>query len=122
MAKTIADAILDLALNGVANRTTRICVCTAQPTSYANAITDFNLATKTVSNANFTVAAGAQRKVTVDQQSAVPITANGNATYIAWADSANSALVAVTTCTTQALVANGTVDIPTHKFEIGSPT
>ena len=122
MPKTIADAVLDAALNDCKNRTTRLNVCSSQPTTYAEANATYNLAIKTVSSANLTVAAGTQRKVTMDAQTSVPITANGTAGYIAWTDSANSALVFVTTCTSQALVANGTVDVPAHKYEIASPT
>lgn len=122
MAKMIADTVLDQALAKIATCTHQT-VCSAQPANFAG-IAAVTLAAKTVvagdGNGDWTIAAGAQRKVTTTSHSGVSITASGTATHIAYDD--GTTLLAVTTCTSQALTSGGTVTIPAHKFEFASPT
>lgn len=60
------------------------------------------------------------RKITMAAKSGVTIDVTGTATHIALEDATNVDLV--TTCTSQALTAAGTVNFPTWKHEIGDPT
>lgn len=118
MAKAIADVVLDQALNKIGTSTRQV-VCSGQPANFAG-IAALNLAQKTLVGGDWTVAAGAQRKTTVAAATAIAITASGTATHISYDD--GTTLLAVTTCTSQALTSGGTVTIPTHKFEFASPT
>lgn len=122
MAKAISDAVLDAALAKIATATHQV-VCSSQPANYAG-IAAVTLASKTVTagdgNGDWTIAAGTQRKVTTTSHSSVSITASGTATHIAYDD--GTTLLAVTTCTSQALTSGGTVTIPAHKFEFSSPS
>lgn len=120
MGKSIADAVLDAASDKIATAT-RQMVCSGEPANFAG-IAAVALADKTISSSDFTKANGdtSGRKVTVAQQSNVPIDSSGTATHISYDD--GSLLLAVTTCTSQALTAGGTVTIPAHKFEFADPT
>lgn len=54
MPKFTNDDVLDASPNAIKNNATRICVCSAQPTTYAEAITTYKLAIKTITSADFT--------------------------------------------------------------------
>lgn len=123
MAKTVLDTVLDQALTYIKTNGTRLCVCSAQPTTYTEAITTFKLAIKTIASTDYTgPAAGSQRQLTVNQQSGITVDSSGTALYIAVADSGNSALLLVTTCTSQALTVGNTVTVPAWVYSIQSPT
>lgn len=122
MAKSVHNDVLDGALNIIKNNATLEIVCSAEPTTRAEAVTTYALADVAVTGTDFTAADGDTngRKLTVAAKSAVTIDASGNATHIAVVD--GSRLLYVTTCTAQQLTAAGTVDIPTWKIEIADPT
>lgn len=117
MAKFVADAVMDAALDKVIT-CTRETVTSSQPANYAG-IAAVTLAQKTgLTSGSYTKADGTTsgRKVTVAAASAVSITASGTATHVCLDD--GTTLLAVTTCTSQALVSGGTVDIPAFAYEI----
>ena len=126
MAKSVHNDVLDGALNIVKNNATRMTVCSDEPTTYAEGNATYALAAVTVASGDFTNADGdtSGRKCTVAAKSGVLIDASGTATHIALLDVTNSKLLYVTTCTSQALTANGsnTVDFPSWKFEIADPS
>lgn len=121
MAKSLSTAVLDGLLDKIATGTI-MTVCSAQPATRAEAVTTYALADVTLAGGDFTKAAGdtSGRKVTVAQKAAVPIDTSGTATHVAISDGTN--LLAVTTCTSQALVAGNTVTIPAWKTEVANPT
>ena len=124
MAKSVNNDVLDAALNLVKNNGTRLAICSAEPTTYTEAMTTYALAVATISSANFTGPVDGDtsgRKLTVNGQSGVSITANGNATHIAVCDQATSRLLYVTTCTTQTLTSGNTVNTPAWDIEIADP-
>jgi hypothetical protein len=126
MAKTVHSDVLDGALNILKNNVTRQVACSAQPTTFAEANATYALADVTLASADFTNANGdtSGRKTTVAAKSGVLIDATGTATHVALLDVTNSKLLYVTTCTSQALTANGsnTVNFPSWKIEIAAPT
>lgn len=126
MAKTVHDDVLDGALNIIKNNCTRQVACSAQPTTYAEGNATYALSDVTMASGDFTAANGdtSGRKVTMAAKSAVLIDTSGTATHIALLDVTNSKLLYVTTCTSQALVANGsnTVNFPAWDIEIADPT
>lgn len=124
MAKALPDAVLDQMLDEIATAT-KLVVCSSQPTTYTEANATYALADVVIDSGDFTKADDTSgRKVTVGAQSAFLIDASGTAAHIALIRTGDTTLLAVTTCTSQALVANGsnTVDTPAFKFSISDPT
>lgn len=125
MAKATPDAVLDKPLDEVATAT-RMIACSAQPTTYAEANSTYALADVTMAGGDFTKANGdvSGRKVTMGAKSSVLIDVSGTATHIALVRVSDSTLLYVTTCTSQALTANGsnTVNFPAWDIEIADPT
>lgn len=117
MAKWQNDAMLDAALNYIKNNVTTMHVCSSQPADRAAAIAA-SLADVAFGSADVTLGNGDTngRKATMAQKSSVPIDASGTATHIALIDGTN--LLYVTTCTSQALTAGGTVTVPAWDVEI----
>jgi hypothetical protein len=124
MAKSVSTAVLDLALNDIKTNGNGMKVCSAQPTTYAEANATYMLAAVAMASGDFTLAAGdvSGRKVTMAAKTGISITNSGTATHVAITNSTGSALLLVTTCTSQAINTGGTVDIPTWKWEINNPT
>lgn len=120
MAKKCDDTVLDGMLNIIDNAT-RMVVTSAEPANFAG-IAAVALADVVLDGSDFTDANGDTngRKVTVGAQSAVPIDASGTATHVCLDD--GSTLLYVTTCTSQALVSGGTVDVPAFDIEVADPT
>ena len=121
MAKVETSAMTDGGLTKM-NTCIHLNVCAGQPTNYANIATR-SLATVTFSSGSFTLAAGdvSGRKATVPQQSSLLINTSGTADHVVVDDGTD---YIVTTCTSQALTANGsnTVTVPAWKKEIAAPT
>lgn len=123
MAKSITDAVMDAML--VAAEGDRVCVCAGEPTTYTEAITTNKLAIATVvPGTDFTKANGdgSGRKNTLAAKNTVAIDATGTGDHVAIANSGDTSLKRVTTCSPQALTSGGTVDIGSHKHEIADPT
>jgi hypothetical protein len=129
MAKWANDLVMDAALDYIAT-CTRLCVCSEQPTTYAEATTTYDggaskykLAIKTITGADFAKADDSSgRKVTIAQQAGMTVDATAPATHIALCIASGSVLVYVTTCTSQSLTAGNTVTAPAWKVNFGDPT
>lgn len=120
MAKFVVDAAMDLLLGKVATGT-RMVVCSGQPANFAGiaavALADVVL-TAGDGNGDYTIGNGDTngRKLTVAQQTAITIDSSGTATHVSLDD--GSTLLLVTTCTSQALTAAGTVTVPAFDLEV----
>ena len=129
MAKTVADAVLDAALNYLKTNGTRMTLCTSQPLTYTHATatassSGYRLADVSISSADYTGPANggtSGRKITVNAQSSISIDATGTATYVALVKVASSALLYVTTCTSQALTSGNQVNTPAWVIELRDP-
>jgi len=121
MAKFASDAVLDALLDKVATGVT-LTVCSAQPTSYAEATSTYKLADVTIDGSDFTKNDGdvSGRKVTVAEQEDVDVDSTGTATHVAICD--GSVLLYVTTCTSQALTSGNTVTVPAWDIEVADPS
>lgn len=107
MAKALVDAILDAPLDAIAVAD-RLFVCSAQPSDYADASATVDLATVTLTagdgNGDYVIANDTSgRKLTIAEQAGITIDHNGSATHVALGVAGTSTLLAVTTCTEQAL-------------------
>lgn len=104
------DYVLD-ALLGKIQEATRLDICTAEPTTYAQATTTYSVGNKTgISIPAPTDRSPNGRKVTVPAVVATSpgtITAGGNAGYWALSDAANSRLLASGPLSTVQAVVNG---------------
>lgn len=123
MAKKLSDACIDGGLDYFGTCTILV-VCSAEPTTYAEMTGTYDLATHVLTGGDFAKANGdsSGRKSTLAAQSGITIDHSGTATHVAFGISIGSVLVGCTTCTDQALVAAGTVDVPAFKLEIADPT
>jgi hypothetical protein len=128
MAKFIHDDVLDALLAAIADNCKRITVCSTQPTTYTEGNSTNKLAdvdtTEGAGNGDFTLANGDTngRKLTIAQQADVPVDTSGTAQHVALLDVDNSKLLAVMTCTSQALTAGNTVTIPAFDIEASDPS
>ena len=124
MAKFAPDVTLD-AIGVKVATATRLVVCSGQPSNFAGiaavALADVAM-TAGVGNGDYTAADGDTngRKLTVAQQSAIPIDSSGTATHVSLDD--GTILLYVTTCTSQALTAGGTVTVPAWDIETADPS
>lgn len=124
MAKAAPDAMIDASLDYVA-LSTKLVVCSSQPTTYTEANATYALADVVIDSGDFTKANGdtSGRKITISAQNGVVIDTSGTALHVALVSTGDSTLRYVTTCTSQALTANGsnTVNVPAFKIEIADP-
>lgn len=123
MGKSVADAVLDAALNYLKNNAAKLCVCSSEPATYGDATSTYKLASTAIDSADFTGPANGDvsgRKIAVDAQNSISVGASGSAQHVAIVTA--SALVYVTTCTLQALTASNTVNVPAWDIEIADPS
>jgi hypothetical protein len=115
--------VLDGTLNVLATAT-RMCICSAQPTTYTEAITTYKLAIHTLTGADFTNADGdtSGRKCTVAQQTGITVDSSGTATYLALCVAGTTTLLAVTSITSQAITATNTLTVNAFKLTLPDPT
>jgi hypothetical protein len=123
MAKTVDDSVLDAAL-AVIKTATQLCLCSAQPTTYAQATATYMLVLKTgLTAGSFTGPVDGDvsgRKVTKNLENAISVTNSGTAIYAALCSA--SVLLYVTTVTSQVITAGNTVNSPAFKVEFSDPT
>jgi hypothetical protein len=123
MAKSVADSVLDAALNSIKNATGLTAIlCSAQPTTRTEAVTTYALADVAVASGDVTVANGdtSGRKATIAAKSAVAVDTTGTGNHLALVSSTE--LLYVTTTASQGVSSGGTVDIGSWKIEIADPT
>lgn len=122
MAKACDNTVFDGMLNILKNNVVTMSVCSAQPTTQAEAATTFKLADVTMTGTDFTIADGdtSGRKITTAQKAGVSVDTTGTGTHIALFDAA--ILRYVTTCTSQVLTALNTVTFPAWDIEVADPT
>jgi hypothetical protein len=123
VAKKCSDAYMD-AMLALIDDADALTICSAEPANVAGiaavALADVAM-TPGAGNGDYTLANGdtSGRKLTVAQQSNMPIDASGTATHVVIDDGTN---LYVTTCTSQALTSGGTVTTPAWDIEVADPT
>lgn len=119
MGKAMNDSGADAALDFWTDAD-KLVVCSAQPTTYAEANATYALADVAVSAGDFTKANGdtSGRKVTWAAKTGILIDVSGTATHAALIKSGDSTLRYVTTITSQALTANGSNTCNTSAIDI----
>ena len=112
----------DALLNNIKNNSTRLCVCSTEPTTYTQAITTYKLAIATIAAANFTgpSTSGGNRRLVSIANSNITVDANGDAQHVALADSVNLKLLYVTTCTLQNVTVGNLVNVPLFNMDVAN--
>jgi hypothetical protein len=130
MAKLVADAVLDAALQYLEDNVDFLSVCEGAPTTYEHAHSNKGTATgKALASSatpTFTgpvddAASPYGRKTTVDEEAAMSVAVSGDADHVALCKTGTTVLLYVTTCTLQTLTAGNTVTAPAWKIQIGDP-
>jgi len=120
MGKFIPDANIDLQLDVMEGDS--VHACSAQPTTYAEAATTYQLASQAVTGANYAKADGdvSGRKNTLTTPAGANIDNDGIANHVAVTN--GTTLKMVTTCAAQSLTSGGTVDIGPFSHETQDPS
>jgi len=127
MARSVGNAMLDAALDYLADNGTRADICATEPTTYAEA-------TSTNSLGNVTLTAGAGngdwsaiangdvsgRKITLAAQTGISIGTTGTADHLAITDG-TSELIYVFAITSQAVSSGGNADTDASDVELEDP-
>lgn len=130
MAKFTNDQVMDAALDNIINNADQMVVCAGQPANYADATTDLGtgsgnaLGETAITSGDFTKADGdtSGRKLTVAEQTGIDVDVSGTADHVALVDDTNSVLLHVTTITSQAVSAGGTMTVQAYSEEIEDPS
>lgn len=124
MTKFVNDAVLDVALDEIKQNCDKLVACDQYPTTFAEANATYALADVARVPGDFTISDGDTngRKVRSAGVNGVTVDADGDADHVAWLDTGNSRILAVTECNLQQLVSGSTVDFPPFDYEIADPT
>jgi hypothetical protein len=120
MAKLETAAMTDGGLTKM-GLSVRMVACAGQPTSFSDITARALTSPVTLAGGDFTLAAGdvSGRKSTVGAKPTISIATSGTADHVVIHDNVSEYIV--TTCTSQALTAGGTVSFPAWKKEIAAP-
>ena len=120
MAKSVANSVLDAALDKIATADI-MTVCTAEPADRTAAVTTLALAAVAMVGGDYTNADGISgRKVSVAQKTGVTVDTTGTGNHVALCDATE--LLYVTTATAQAFTEGNTMTFGTWDISIGDPT
>ena len=121
MARYANDLMMDAALDYLA-ATDFLCVTEGQPTTYAEALTTFNLATIGITTGSFTKADGTSGRKSTIEAAGGTVSASGSANHMAVINTTASALVYVWVLTEQYVTATNPITTPALYAEIQDPT
>lgn len=129
MAKFVPDQMLNWYLEKISGCSNMLVVCAGSPTTFANCTEQVgtsngcNIAMIAVTSGCFSVADDTSgRSLTIAAKTGASIVASGSAMAVGLVNITTSSVCYITTCTTQWLVAGGTVDVPSWKINLQDPT
>ena len=126
MAKYVDDSIQDVALNEIKNNCNKMTVCSAQPSSYAEANNGGSvfLGDVTMASADFNITDDdvSGRKCAVGQKKEVNVDVTGTATHVALLDTAASRLLIVMTSPPLDLTSGSSLTFAAWGFNITDPS
>ena len=123
MAKSVHSDVLDGANDIVRNACNVMTICSQEPTTRTQAVTDYMLVSIPMTSGSFTKAANSPsgRKLTVSASTGTSATNSGTATHVAFCD--GTRLLYVDTCTSQVITAGNLVNTPAFDIlKIENPT
>lgn len=123
MAKRAEDVTLDALGDFIIANGQRQIVCSAEPTTYAEANATYALADVAMAGGDYSKANGDTngRKLTMAAKAAVAVDVTGTGNHVAIVDDTNTRLLYVTTAPAQGVSSGGTVDIGTWDIETADP-
>jgi hypothetical protein len=120
---SLSDTVLDAALNSIGDNCENLYICSAEPTTYAEASSTYKLGTK--ATPGFTGPAGGDvsgRKITVDAITDGAVSATDTATHWALTDNSLSELQATEELTApQGVTSGNTFTLNAFDIEIPDP-
>ena len=123
MGKSVHNDVLDAGLNYIAANADKLTICSAQPTTYAEANATYALGDAVPSFTGPADGDASGRKLTVDAVSGADVDATGEASHVALLDTAGSKLLYVTTLAeAQNVTAGNTFNLAAWDIEIADPT
>jgi hypothetical protein len=123
MAKYIPNSILQLDLDYIDAVCNKATFCSQQPTTYAEANATYALADVALAGGDITIGDHDPdgRELVVAAKNGIEVDATGTANHIALIDTVGEELLAVTTCTSQALTLGLFFNMPSFKIIIRDP-
>ncbi len=124
MPKAIPDAVMDLDIDYIKDNCNLMTLCSAEPTTYLEAIATFELADVAMAAGDFTIQNHAPdgREMVVAAKVDVPVDVGGAAVYVTLVKTGTTELLAVDTCPSCTLTLGGTADIGSWKIIKRDPT
>lgn len=128
MAKSVHNDVLDASMSYISANADKAVICSAQPTSYAEAVNNaggggYALADYVPSFTGPADGDASGRKLTVDAETGITVDDSGTGNHIALVKTGTSTLLYVTTITSpQPLVAGNTADLTAWDVEIADPS
>lgn len=124
MGKSASNTFIDGAFNTIkaSADTITYTLCSTQPTTRAEAVGTYMLASTTLNKTTEIALANGDvsgRKMTISAKTGISVTNSGTGQHVAICN--ETELLFVTTTTSQAVSAGGTVDIRSWKDEIAAP-
>lgn len=121
MAGYLHDRVFDNGLTVLDTEMDKLYICSAQPTTYTEAITTYALGVKNTPTVSAPAdRTGGGREVTISAITDGSVTASGTATHYAGVDSSNSRLLATNALSASQAVTSGNTFTLTS-FKIGIP-
>lgn len=122
MTNIVADAAMDALLDHIADNATHLHVCSGNPTSRAEVLTN-SLGNVAIDETDFTKAAGdtSGRKHTLAQQSIASASASGTAHCVAVIDASNL-LRSSDLSADQAITSGNPITVAAHDHEVRDPS
>lgn len=109
MAATLHDDVLDGALNVIKNNTENLYICSAQPTTFAEASSTYKLGVKAAPGFTGPADHTSGRKLTIDAITDGTVSGTGTATWFALTDDSASKLLAAQALNASQAVTSGNV-------------
>ncbi len=117
------DGMLDAGLNWIKTNCANICICSQQPTTFAEANATYMLARGALAEGDFGNPVNGDesgRKIVVPSVADISVTNTGDENHVALISA--DTLLYVTTSTQQTLTAGNTVTTPAWDIELEDPT
>ena len=129
MPKWTNDLVLEAALSFIVSNSTKMTVCTSQPTTYAQATSlvgggGYKLAEIAIGSGDFSAFAEGLvdgRRTSVAQKADLDVLASGTSGHIVLVQDSPQRILHITTCPPQTLTSGNKVTVPTWDIEFGDP-
>lgn len=122
MAKLAPQDVLDAALDAISTANAMV-LCSAQPSTYEQAVSTYALAEAAMSGGDFTKANGdvSGRKLIIAAKSNVSVAASGDGEFVVLVNKSNETIRYINECPRQTVTEGNTVSFQSWKIEFQQP-